>query len=101
MPKMQNHIASPVCHNAHTEFTPDEIKECVEKPEVIRQSESVSERDPYFGKTSATYPELYLRTVVSTDDDLKTGEVTTARLTKSLSGGKDDGLRYVSYKSKL
>lgn len=94
-----NHIISTIDHNAHTEFTPDEIKECVEEPDVIYQSERIPSSDLYFGKSSATYPELFLRTAVAIDPEDKTGEVMTAHLTKKLSGGKD--LRYVNYKSKL
>ena len=94
-----NHIVSSVDHNAHNEFTPDEIRECIEKPEVIYQSESVPTSDLYFGRTSVTYPNLFLRTAVAINEQEKTGEVRTAHLSKKLSGGKD--LRYVNYKSKL
>lgn len=94
-----NHITSSVDHNAHDEFTPDEIKECVVHPDVIYQSESVPDRDLYYGKSSAAYPQMFLRTVVAVDDKQKTGEVVTAYLTKHLSGGKE--LRYVNYKSEL
>lgn len=96
-----NHIISTVDHNAHTEFTPDEIRACVERPDVIWQSESIPTSDLYFGKTSATYPQLFLRTAVAVNNQAKTGEVMTAHLTKKISGGKDGGMRYVSYKSKL
>lgn len=96
-----DHIISTVDHNAHTEFTPDEIKSCIEEPEVIWQSSSVSSRDLYFGQKSKAYPTLYLRTAVEVDDEAKTGEVVTAHLTKKLAGGKDDGLKYVNHKSKL
>lgn len=95
----QNHIISTVDHNAHNEFTPDEIKECVENPEIIYQSESVPTSDLYFGRSSITYPNLFLRTAVAMDETEKTGEVVTAHLTKKLSGGK--GLKYVNYKSEL
>ena len=94
-----DHIISSVNHSPHDEFTPDEIKECVENPSVIYQSESVLSRDLYYGKTSAAYPHLFLQTVVEIDTQEKAGEVVTAHLTKDLSGGKD--LRYVNYKSKL
>lgn len=96
-----NHIVSSVDHNAHTEFTPDEIKECVEQPVLIWQNKQNEERDLYFAKTSAAYPQLYLKTVVAIDEPHKSGEVVTAFLSKNLAGGKDGGLRYVSYKSKL
>ena len=94
-----DHIVSSEGHDAHNEFTPDEIKECIEHPNVIYQSESVAARDLYFGKSSATYPHLFLRTAVSVDDQERTGEVVTAHLTKRLSGGKE--LKYVNYKSEL
>lgn len=95
----QNHIISAVDHNAHNEFTPDEIKECVEKPDIIYQSESVPSSDLYFGKSSATYPNLFLRTAVAMNEAEQTGVVVTAHLTKRISGGKE--LKYVNYKSKL
>lgn len=94
-----NHIVSSDDHNAHNEFTPDEIKDCIERPDVIYQSESVPSRDLYFGKSSVTYPSLFLRTAVAIDTQEKSGEVVTAHLTKKMSGGKD--LRYVHYQSKL
>ena len=96
-----NHIVSTDGHQAHNEFTPIEIKDCVEDPDMICESESVASRDLYFGKKSATYPSLYLRTVVEVDNDEKSGEVVTAHLTKNPTGGKDGGLRYVNFKSKL
>lgn len=96
-----NHIISTVDHNAHTEFTPAEIKACVETPEVIWQSNANPSRDLYYGKKSRSYPNLYLRTVVEVDNEAKKGEVVTAHLAKNLSGGKDGGIRYVSFKSKL
>ncbi len=96
-----NHIVSSVDHNAHTEFTPEEIRKCIEEPQVIVESKSVPSRDLYFGRTSAAFPQLFLRTAVEIDDDMKTGEVVTAHLSKSLSGGKDGGIKYVSYRSKL
>lgn len=96
-----NHIVSTVNHSPHSEFTPDEIKDCVEDPDEIVQSESVSSRDLYFGKKSAQFPSLYLKTVVAVDDEAKKGEVVTAHLTKHLSGGKDGGIRYVRSISKL
>ena len=95
----QNHIISMVDHNAHNEFTPDEIQECVERPEIIYQSENIPTRDLYFGRSSVTYPDMFLRTVVAMDETEKTGEVVTAHLTKRLSGGKE--LKYVNYKSEL
>lgn len=94
-----NHILSSVDHNPHNEFTPEEIKECIEQPEIIYQSESVPSRDLYFGRTSNTYPNLFLKTVVAMDEEMKTGEVVTAHLSKDLSRGKE--LKYVNYRSKL
>ena len=94
-----NHILSPVDHTPHNEFSPEEIKDCIEDPDLVYQSESVPDRDLYYGKSSATYPGLYLKTVVAVDDQEKTGEVVTAHLTKHLSGGKE--LKYVNCKSKL
>ncbi len=96
-----NHIISSDNHISHNEFTPDEIKSCVEEPDMICQSENGDSRDLYFGKSSATYPRLYLKTVVSVNDNDKTGDVVTAYLTKNPSGGKDGGLKYVNVKSKL
>jgi len=96
-----NHIISTVDHTAHNEFTPEEIKECVEQPVSIWQSEQMDSRDLYFAKTSAAYPKLYLQTVVQIDVPEQSGEVVTAYLSKRMSGGKDGGMRYVNYKSKL
>lgn len=96
-----NHIVSSDGHQAHNEFTPDEIKYCVEDPDVIWQSASVLSRDLYFGKKSAAFPALYIKTVVEIDDQEKSGEVVTAHLTKKPNGGKDGGLRYVNIKSEL
>lgn len=96
-----NHIVSSDNHQAHNEYTPCEIKDCIEEPDMICQSESVESRDLYFGKKSSRYPMMYLRTVVEVDDVSKCGEVVTAHLTKNPKGGKDGGLRYVSIKSKL
>lgn len=96
-----NHIVSSDNHQAHNEFSPGEIRDCVEEPDMICQSDSVESRDLYFGKKSARYPTMYLRTVVEVDDEAKFGEVVTAHLTKNPKGGKDGGLRYVSFKSKL
>lgn len=96
-----NHIISSEDHNAHTEFTPDEIKDCIESPQIIWQSKRIPTSDLYFGKTSATYPNLFLRTAVAINEENRTGDVTTAHLTKSISGGKDGGIKHVGYKSKL
>lgn len=96
-----NHIISTVDHNAHTEFTPDEIRASVENPEVIWQSERIPSSDLYFGRTSATYPNMFIRTAVAMNEQEKTGEVMTAHLSKRISGGKEGGIKYVSYKSKL
>lgn len=91
-----DHIVSTEDHQAHTEFEPAEIKECVEKPDVIYQSNSVPTSDLYYGKTSVQYPYLYLRTVVSMDHEEKKGEVVTAYLSKHMTGGGK--LRYVKPK---
>ena len=97
----ENHIISSDGHQAHNEFTPTEIKACIESPEIIYQSSSVQSRDLYFGRKSASYPGMYIKTVVEMDEQEKSGEVVTAHLTKKLNGGKDDGLRYVSAKFEL
>lgn len=96
-----NHIISSEGHTPHNEFTPDEIKDCIEKPAMICQSASISTTDLYFAKTSARYPALFLETVVDVNDERKTGDVVTAYLKKNPTGGKDGGLKYVNFKSKL
>lgn len=96
-----NHIISPKDHIAHNEFTPGEIKDCIEKPAMICQSANISTSDLYFAKTSARFPALFLETVVDIDDESKSGDVVTAYLKKEPKGGKDGGLKYVNYKSQL
>ena len=97
--RYNNHIISSVDHNAHNEFTPEEIRACIEEPEVIYQSKNLPSSDLYFGRTSVRYPTLFLRTAVAIDEETKTGEVATAHLSKKISGG--EGLKYVNYRSKL
>lgn len=96
-----NHILKSENHISHNEFSPEEIKECIESPRVISQSEKIPSRDLYFSKTSARYPSLFLETVVDMDEERKAGEVVTAYLTKKVNGGKEGGLRYVNIKSEL
>ncbi len=92
-------ISSDMNHQAHPEFTPDEIKKTIESPEVIYKS-SFLDSDVYFGKTSALHPKLYLKVPVAIYDNDKTGEVQTAFLSKHISGNIDErGLKYV--KSRL
>lgn len=91
-------ISSDMNHRAHPEFTPDEIKCSIESPDVIYKS-TMPDSDVYFGKTSATYPEMYIKVPVALYGD-NTGEVRTAFLSRHISGGIDvKGLKYV--KSRL
>ena len=91
-------ISSDAAHQAHPEFTPDEIKKAVESPDVIYKS-SLPDTDVYFGRTSSQYPEFYLKVPVAIYGD-ETGEVWTAFLSKHISGNIDErGLKYV--KSRL
>lgn len=90
-----NHIiSSDANHQAHPEFTPDEIKVVIESPDVIYES-TYPDSDVYFGKTSAMYPELYLKVPVAIYGD-GSGEVQTAFLSKHISGNiNEGGLKYV------
>lgn len=92
-------ISSDMNHQAHPEFTPDEIKKAIESPEVIYKS-VFPDSDVYFGKTSSLYPKLYLKVPVAIYENNTTGEVQTAFLSKHISGNIDErGLKYV--KSRL
>ena len=86
-------------HQAHPEFSPDEIKHTIETPVAIYGS-TRPDADVYFGKTSVQYPELYLKVAVAKYADC--GDVQTAFLTKTISGGiKEDCLLYVKINNRL
>lgn len=87
-------ISSDNGHQAHPEFTPEEIKEVIEKPDVIYESKRPN-TDVFFGRTCPQYPSLYLKVPVVIYSD-NTGEVSTAFLSKSISGNiNEGGLKYV------
>lgn len=87
-------ISSDENHQAHPEFTPDEIKEAIESPDVIYRS-LIPNCVVYFGKTSTLYPWFYLKVPTSIYED-GSGEVRTAFLSKHISGNIDErGLVYV------
>lgn len=93
-----NHIiSSDQGHQAHPEFSPAEIKDAIESPEVIYES-SRPDSDVFFGKTCTQYPSLYLKVPVVLYSDY-TGEVSTAFLSRHISGGiNEGGLKYVKHK---
>lgn len=94
------HIISPTeGHTPHAEFSPNEIKQTIENPLVIYEGTQPN-TDVYFSKAVTTYPNLFLKVPVSTYPD--GGEVVTAFLQKTISGGiKDGGIKYVSRGNKL
>lgn len=93
-------ISSDAGHNAHTEFTPDEIKEAIETPITIWEGLQ-PDSDVYFAKTASQYPALYMKVAVSTYSDC--GDVMSAFLSKEMNGGikKEGGLKYVCYNNGL
>lgn len=95
-----NHIISPEDgHTPHTEFSPDDIKQTIEEPLTVYEG-TRSNTDVYFSKAVTTYPSLSLKVPVLVSPE--GGEVITAFLQKSISGGiKDGGIKYVSRSNKL
>lgn len=87
-------ISSDNGHQAHPEFTPEEIKKAIEEPDVVYESIRPN-TDVFFGKTCTQYPSLYLKVPVILYSD-NTGEVSTAFLSKHISGNiNEGGLKYV------
>lgn len=92
-------ISSGYGHEAHPEFTPEEIKDGIENPVVVYEG-TAPDTDVYFSKTASTYPNLYLKVPVATYPEV--GEVKTAFLQKRISGGiKDGGIKYANFSNKL
>ena len=90
-------ISSDNGHQAHPEFTPDEIKATIEGPDAIYESKRPNV-DVFFGKSCSQYPSMYLKVPVVIYSD-NTGEVTTAFLSKHISGNiNEEGLKYVKPK---
>lgn len=91
-------ISSDNNHQAHPEFTPDEVKKTIENPVVIYES-TLPNSDVFFGKTSKQYPELYIKVAVSIYETENIGEVSTAHLSKHIAGKivpvEEGGLKYV------
>ena len=82
-------------HQAHPEFTPNEIQQPIETPDVIYGS-SFPDSDVYFKKGCIQYPSLFIKVAVSMYDNEETGEVSTAFLSRHISGNIDEGsLKYV------
>lgn len=82
-------------HQAHPEFTPNEIQQTIETPDVIYGS-SFPDSDVYFKKGCIQYPSLFIKVAVSMYDNEETGEVSTAFLSRHISGNNDEGsLKYV------
>ena len=77
------------------------VKETIENPEVIYQSDQSPVRNVYFSKVnSSPFPHLYTKVVVEIDEINETGEVVSAWPQKYISGGiVQEGIIYV--KSKL
>ena len=95
-----NHIiSSEYGHEPHAEFTPEEIKEGIEKPLVVYEGKE-PDTDVYFSKSAATYPNLFLKVPVATYPEI--GEVKTAFLQRTISGGiKEGGIKYANFENKL
>ena len=94
-------ISSDKNHQAHPEFTPEEMKETIEDPIFIYEGNRPN-NDVYISKKCAQYPYMYLKVAVTTYDDC--GDVRTAHLDDSIIGGinvKEGGLKYANYKSGL
>ena len=92
-------LSSDDGHQAHPEFTPEEIKETIEKPLFIYEGNRPN-NIVYFSKNCSQYPMMYLRVAVNTYPEC--GDVRTAYISPRVSGGiKEGGLKYVYYKSGL
>lgn len=93
-------ISSDGNHQAHPEFTPDEIKQTIEHPMVIYESTEPNS-DVYFSKSCSQYPHMFLKVAVDTYKDC--GNVNTAFLTPHIKGriNEEGGLKYANYKSGL
>lgn len=75
------------------------IKETIEKPDTIFESNEYTNRDVYFAKPlCATYSKygLYTKVVVEMDETNNSGLIVTAFPSPSMSGNiKEGGLKYV------
>ena len=93
-------ISSDNNHQAHPEFTPSEIKQALEDPQVIYESDR-PDMDVYFSRSCLQYPRMFLKVAVENYKDC--GNVSTAFLTPEIDGGikVEGGLKYAKYKSIL
>lgn len=92
-------LSSDHNHQAHPEFTPDEVKQTIEEPVAIYPSTRLN-TDVYFGKTCVQYPNLFIKVPVVLYENETYGEVSTAYLSPHIAGGIDDekGPKYVKPK---
>lgn len=74
------------------------VKNTIEKPDVIYQSNQTPIRDIYFARTKSTYYPLYTKVVVQFEST-ENGEVISAWPQKDISGGIDpEVIKYVKNK---
>ncbi len=88
-------------HQAHCEFTPDELRQTIEDPIFIYKGNRPN-NDVYISRKCSKYPYLYLKVGVSTYNNC--GDVRTAYLDKTITGGiseEEGSLKYANYKSEL
>ena len=93
-------LSSDSNHQAHPEFTPEEVKATIENPILIYEGKE-PDSDVYLSKSCSQYPRLNLLVAVSTYIDC--GDVRTAHLAKDMFDGAKKGgvVKYANYKSVL
>ena len=92
-------LSSDNNHQAHPEFTPEEVKKTIEHPAYIFESNRPN-ADVYFAKNCSQHPDLFLKVAVEKYD--KYGFVSTVFPVPKVKGGiKEEGLKYANYKSEL
>lgn len=75
------------------------VKNTVENPEVIFQSNQTPIRDVYFSRTESSYSPLFTKVVVEFNESSGTGEIVSAWPQKDISGGIDsEVIKYVKIK---
>lgn len=75
------------------------VKNTIENPEVIFQSNQTPIRDVYFSRTKSTYSPLFTKVVVEFSTSSESGDVISAWPQKDVSGGIDPGvIKYVKIK---
>ena len=93
-------ISNDSNHQAHPEFTPEEIKATIENPILIYEGKE-RDSDVYASKSCSQYP--YLNLLVAVATYTSGGDIRTAHLAKDIFDGAKKGgaIKYANYKPGL